>query len=176
MLVSLQREIDRRTGQIAAVHGNWPCRAGCDFCCRNLAEPPRLTHLEWLSVTVGLAQLPEQIRAEIKARATETSRVCPFLDPDAGKCLIYEHRPIACRTYGFYIERDRGLYCKHIEERVDAGEMAEVVWGNVAGVDERLAAVGEKVPLSDWLRAFPAPAPIPASDCPGPDGGQSPAR
>jgi Fe-S-cluster containining protein len=25
---------------------------------------------------------------------------CPVLDPDSGACLLYEHRPVACRTYG----------------------------------------------------------------------------
>ncbi|HEY0566332.1 MAG TPA: YkgJ family cysteine cluster protein, partial [Terriglobales bacterium] len=25
---------------------------------------------------------------------------CPALEPDSGSCLLYEHRPIACRTYG----------------------------------------------------------------------------
>jgi len=171
MLVSLQREIDARTAQIAASHGAWPCRAGCDFCCRNLAESPRLTWAEWESVSEGLAKLPNAIRAEIQQRAEQPSRVCPFLDRDAGRCLIYEYRPIACRTYGFYIERDRGLYCGQIEERVDAGEMSDVVWGNVAGVEEQLATMGEKIGLSDWLRAIAAPAPIPSSDSPDPDAG-----
>jgi uncharacterized protein len=172
MLVLLQREVDARTHEIAASHGAWPCRAGCDFCCRNLAEPPRLTSAEWKLVSEGLTRLADATRAEIQQRAEQPSRVCPFLDRDAGQCLIYEHRPIACRTYGFYVERDHGLYCRQIEERVDAGEMSEVVWGNVAGVDEQLAAMGEKIGLSDWLRAVPAPAPIPSSGCPDPDAGR----
>jgi Fe-S-cluster containining protein len=25
---------------------------------------------------------------------------CPALDPDSGACLLYDHRPVACRTYG----------------------------------------------------------------------------
>jgi Fe-S-cluster containining protein len=25
---------------------------------------------------------------------------CPVLDPESGACLLYEHRPISCRTYG----------------------------------------------------------------------------
>lgn len=169
MLVSLQREIDARTREIAASHGAWPCRAGCDFCCRNLAEPPRLTRAEWQSVTEGLAQLPSSTRTEIQVRAGHPSRVCPFLDLEAGKCLIYEQRPIACRTYGFYVERDRGLYCKQIEQRVAAGEMADVVWGNVAGVESRRQEIGDKIALSDWLRELPEPVPIPSSDSPNPD-------
>ena len=48
--------------------------------------------------------------------------ICPFLDREAGSCLIYDHRPVACRTYGFYVERDRGLYCGQIESRVNSGE------------------------------------------------------
>lgn len=172
MLVPLQREIDARTHEIAVSHGAWPCRPGCDSCCRNLSEPPRFTRVEWESVAEGMAHLPASTVATVRTRAGHPSRVCPFLDPDAGRCLIYEHRPVACRTYGFYIERDRGLYCKEIEQRVAAGEMANVVWGNVAGVESTLQQLGEKIALNDWLRELPAPVPTPSSDSPDPDAGR----
>jgi Fe-S-cluster containining protein len=170
MLVKLHREIDSRTREIAASHGDWLCRRGCDMCCRNLAELPRLTKPEWDLVEQGLAQLPDAVRQAIFARIEKSTRVCPFLDPAAGNCLIYEHRPVACRTYGFYVERDRGLYCKAIEARVETGEMANVVWGNAAAVDATLEELGEKISLSDWLRSFPGPAPTPPSDPPDPCG------
>lgn len=31
---------------------------------------------------------------------TFASAPCPALDPDSGACLVYQWRPIACRTYG----------------------------------------------------------------------------
>ncbi len=135
---------------------------------------PRLTQPEWDLVALGLQQLADTVRAEVYARVEEAAalqgaKTCPFLDRDAGSCLIYEHRPVACRTYGFYVERDRGLYCRSIEEEVDGGRMSNVVWGNVAAVEASLAAYGEKISLSDWLRAVPAPVPTRSSDSPGPD-------
>ena len=38
--------------------------------------------------------------------------------------------PVACRTYGFYVQRDLGLYCRDIENRV--------------------AGLGEALPLTEW--------------------------
>ena len=32
--------------------------------------------------------------------AQHADLACPALSPDSGACLLYEHRPIACRTYG----------------------------------------------------------------------------
>ncbi len=43
---------------------------------------------------------------------------------------FYAQRPVACRTYGFYVQRELGLYCGDIEARVAGGELADVVWGN----------------------------------------------
>jgi Fe-S-cluster containining protein len=64
---------------------------------------------------------------------------------------VYEHRPVACRTYGFYVERDQGLYCGQIRERVDAGELADVVWGNQELVDRQLDSLGPRLGLREWF-------------------------
>lgn len=58
---------------------------------------------------------------------------------------------MACRTYGFYVQRDQGLYCKDIESRVAAGSWTEVVWGNQDAVDHRLSALGETRDLTEWF-------------------------
>jgi Fe-S-cluster containining protein len=159
MLVTLHREIDSRTREIATSHGDWPCRKGCDACCRRLAELPRLIRPEWELLEEGLARLPAETQQEIAARIgallQAKGTICPFLDRAAGSCLVYEHRPAACRTYGFYVERDRGLYCGQIEAQVDSGAMAEVVWGNAAGVEARLDEFGKKIGLLDWFSDSP---------------------
>ena len=161
MLVALQRDIDSRTRQVAASHGDWPCRKGCDTCCRHLAELPRLTRAEWTLLEEGLAELPADVRQEIASRiqALQQSRipgtVCPFLDRTTGSCRVYDYRPIACRTYGFYVERDLGLYCGQIEARVNSGEMTDVVWGNAAGIEARLAEFGAKIGLLEWFSDSP---------------------
>ncbi len=81
----------------------------------------------------GLALLPAAVRAEAEARLVLSALgsapyTCSFLDPAVGSCLIYAYRPIACRTYGFYVdERGTGLYCGIIRERVEAGEFSETI-------------------------------------------------
>ena len=74
--------------------------------------------------------------------------ICPWLDRPSGRCLVYEARPLACRTYGFYVERGRGLYCHKIEKRVETGEMDAVVWGNH---DAILSAQGPLIGFKERL-------------------------
>ncbi len=104
-----------------------------------------------------------------------------MLDREAGACLVYERRPGACRTYGFYVERGVGLHCAMITEAVDArpaGDVTQaldaapdaaeppVVWGNAESVDTALMqveteagyvlarspiALSEPRPLTEWF-------------------------
>lgn len=156
-LTQLHADIDARVRSIRDEHGDWLCRCGCDGCCRRLADVPRLTEAEWDWLREGLAELaPEQLREVgqgIAALGEQPARpvVCPLLDQSAGACRVYQHRPVACRTYGFYVDRGQGLYCKDIEARVAAGEWAEVVWGNQDAVDRRLAGLGETRALTEWF-------------------------
>jgi Fe-S-cluster containining protein len=76
---------------------------------------------------------------------------CPMLDLAAGTCPVYARRPVACRTYGFYVQRDKGLYCRDIQTRVEDGTWADVVWGNHDAIDRQLAGLGESRALTDWF-------------------------
>jgi len=157
-LNQLHADIDGRVSSIRDGHGDWLCRLGCDDCCRRLADIPRLTEAEWDRLCAGLAALPperlRQIGQAIARLDQHPSRplVCPLLDLSARACQVYAHRPVACRTYGFYVQRGQGLYCKAIEARVAAGEWAEVVWGNQDAIDRRLGALGESRELTEWFR------------------------
>ena len=95
----------------------------------------------------------QEISQEIAALAGQVSRpiVCPMLDRADGACLVYAQRPVACRTFGFYVQRDLGLYCKDIESRVADGTLAEVVWGNHDNIDRRLCDLGEPRDLPEWF-------------------------
>ena len=149
-----------RVNSIRADNSDWLCRLGCDTCCRRLAEVPLLTTMEWDLLRNGLVTLPSEqllkISQTVAALANQTARpiVCPMLDQSAGACLVYDYRPVACRTYGFYVQRDQGLYCIDIKTQVDGGDWVEVVWGNQDVVDRRLNGLGDTKDLIEWFASF----------------------
>lgn len=151
-LLALYDDIDRRTHATTEEHAWWPCRRGCDSCCRRLAEIPRLVRAEWELLREGLDALEPSVRAEVDAKIRDLAAaerdgrvprhvVCPMLDEREGACRVYAHRPGACRTYGFYVERGIGLHCDMITVAVAARPPDEepIVWGNAEGVDYALA-------------------------------------
>lgn len=157
-LAELREEIAARTEAIANSRPGWPCRKGCDGCCRNLACLPELVEAEWREVEEGLAALPGGVRRVIEERLRDVEDgarppyVCPFLDRENGTCHIYAHRPVACRTYGFYVERGVGSYCGIIRQRVEDGEYADVTWGNHEAVEMRLAKMGPRTAMRAWVQ------------------------
>jgi Fe-S-cluster containining protein len=159
-LAQLHADIDTRVQAIRDDHPDWLCGLGCDGCCHRLAEVPRLTAAEWDWLREGLAELPperlREIGQDIAALAGQPSRpiVCPLLDRSTGACQVYAYRPVACRTYGFYVQRDQGLYCKDIQSRVAGGAWAEVVWGNQDAIDRRLCGLGNTRELTEWFECW----------------------
>ncbi len=157
-LIRLHGDIEARLAATRATRACWPCAKGCDDCCRQLAALPQLTETEWDFLRAGLAALPAAQKAAIGHRLDELGAqaarpvTCPLLDPASGACLVYAQRPVACRTYGFYVERDRGLYCATIRGQADSGDLADVVWGSGPAVDRRLADLGETRSLFEWTR------------------------
>lgn len=155
-LQQLHDDIDTRTNLIRTHRADWPCGKGCDGCCRRLAEMPRLTSAEWALLKQGLAELPAErrltLQKEVAALAEQSGPlVCPLLEPATGVCPVYAQRPVACRTYGFYVQRNLGLYCSDIEVRVATGSLADVVWGNHDAIDRRLSKLGEVRSLAEWF-------------------------
>ena len=157
-LTRLHAAIDDRVQSIRNTVTDWPCAKGCDACCHRLAEIPMLTKAEWALLSEGLAALPPEllgrIRQKMAALESQSSRpvVCPFLDRSSGACPVYAQRPVACRTYGFYVQRNRGVYCREIETRESEGTLAGVVWGNHDAIDASLSGLGEARPLTEWFR------------------------
>lgn len=148
----LHEEIDARVSAIVAARPDWPCRRGCDDCCRSLAEPPRITADEWSLLAAAIEALAPERRRAIDAAFAERLdgrllRVCPLLEGDA--CSVYAARPIACRTYGFYAARDGGRWCGRIEAKVADGECEDVVLGNQDAVE---ACLPEPRSVLDWYR------------------------
>jgi hypothetical protein len=58
---------------------------------------------------------------------------------------------VACWTYGFYVDRDLGVYCRDIEALVAGGELDDVVWGNHEAIERKLAALEPARPLTEWF-------------------------
>ncbi len=135
LLYQIQEDVRSRAQAITSTCETWPCRKGCDDCCRRLASAPRVTRDEWQLIAAALEALPaataESALRRIHASASATRPViCPLLDEDSGTCLVYEARPVACRAYGFYAERESVLGCSRIEAM--ALQLPHVVWGNHA--------------------------------------------
>ena len=159
-LVQIQEAVERRVEEIAASNPVWPCRKGCDDCCRSLASPPQVSRAEWDLIAAAVSSLPvevaEEIRRRIRAGASASRPVvCPLLDLDSGSCLVYEARPIACRAYGLYAERDLVLGCGRIE--AIARESAPVVWGNHVELEQRVRSLGDAASLAEWAEVLTDP-------------------
>ncbi len=156
-LIQLHVDIDTRINAIRDDNTDWQCKMGCDGCCHRLAEVPRLTTVEWELLQTGLIALPSEILQEISHAVATLSKqstpfvVCPMLDKLKGACVVYEHRPVACRTYGYYVQYDQGLYCNDILERVTGDVLKDVVWGNHNTVDRQLRYLGETKDLTKWF-------------------------
>lgn len=156
-LVQLHADIDARVRAIRGEHRDWPCRMGCDRCCRQLADVPRLTAAEWEWLRQGLAALAPEQRREIAQKLAALAAppahpiVCPLLDQAKGACRVYAHRPVVCRTYGFYAQRGRELCCREIIAQLADGDPTGVVWGNQDAIDCRLRSLGITRELTDWF-------------------------
>lgn len=157
-LYDIDRTIERRAGEIASSHSDWPCRQGCDDCCRRLASPPCISEAEWRRIRAALDRLPADAAAAARGRIAASARAerpvtCPLLDTASGSCLVYDARPVACRAYGFYAERQYVLGCHRIEGMAEAAP--DVVWGNHVALEDELAALGARAELREWLSLLP---------------------
>ncbi len=131
-------ETRARADAVVASTGDWPCRRGCDACCRTLGEVPYATATEWERVRAAIGALAADVRDAIHVRVGELAAArapytCPMLDRATGACTIYAARPTACRAYGFYVDADGDARaCERIDRE------APVVWGNEAALDRAL--------------------------------------
>jgi Fe-S-cluster containining protein len=107
---------------------NLQCGAGCSLCCHGLFE---IGSGDVPILAEGLAQLHPMRRKKIVRKALEIvessdhpnlrecspdvkeaffertqSTPCPNLD-ETGRCMIYEHRPLVCRTFGLPLREGR---------------------------------------------------------------------
>ncbi len=164
-LQNLDARIDSRVEAIRAERSWWPCRRGCDQCCRQLARPLELSAEEWARVDEAIATLPKPARAEVEqnvaallaqiaAGTVAAPVVCPFLDLQEGACRIYDSRPIACRTYGFFVARDHDQYCQMVEAEVASQGDRTIVWGNAIAIQHAIEQIsGNPIPFEVHYQA-----------------------
>ena len=70
------------------------CRKGCGDCCRNISVFP----VEAAVLSEAVRRLSPEVLLAARQRAREQTDACPLLHE--GACLVYDARPIICRTHG----------------------------------------------------------------------------
>jgi hypothetical protein len=94
----LTARIDAFFARVAERHtSDLRCAAGCDACCHTR---PTVTAVEAAAIAAWARTRTADERAAIAAAAAHDDLArCPALD-DAGRCRIYDARPIICRSHG----------------------------------------------------------------------------
>lgn len=93
---NLVAKVDEFSHRITAEYGHVIyCRKGCDNCCRHISIFP----VEAFSLAMALRQTSSAESSHIRELAhSAPPDICPLLDN--GACLLYQARPIICRTHG----------------------------------------------------------------------------
>jgi uncharacterized protein len=108
-LLSNYRDLVGRVDELcrrieAGFRGHIACGRGCDGCCRHISLFP----VEAVSLYAALRRLsPSRIELmRERARTADTAGPCPLLAD--GLCLLYDARPLICRTHGMPLLVHRG--------------------------------------------------------------------
>ena len=96
---ALLNKVDEFSSQIIRKYQNHiRCGYGCSDCCQ---QNLNLLPLEYFFLREGFDLLHEPIKKNVRSRAAQglgDFSSCLLLDQ--GACLLYERRPIVCRTHG----------------------------------------------------------------------------
>lgn len=93
----VERFLEAAAELSAVVRPYTACKAGCSYCC-NIAAAMTETEAQIIGKAIG--RKPKQVPNNIDIEASQvkwTGVPCTFLK--AGKCSIYEVRPLACRLH-----------------------------------------------------------------------------
>ncbi len=84
---------------VSALGEQITCSAGCSSCCTSITVFP----VEASAMREALVKLPTQKADEIRCHVSEHAdgERCPLLNQD--HCMLYDARPIICRTHGLPI-------------------------------------------------------------------------
>ncbi|MCG5056199.1 MAG: YkgJ family cysteine cluster protein [Myxococcales bacterium] len=94
----LAQKVDAFFTRVEQQHADhMACRTGCNDCCHVRLT---ITSVEAEAIRHHWPQLPEEVRATLRAHAQGPSdSLCVALQDD-GRCGIYEMRPLVCRSHG----------------------------------------------------------------------------
>ncbi len=90
------------------------CRAGCETCCHTWLT---VSAVEAEALREAIARLPAERRGRLAERGRrelareaggEAGARCAMLD-EAGQCVVYESRPLVCRTQGHALRYPPGF-------------------------------------------------------------------
>lgn len=105
------------------------CGPGCSSCCHAWLS---VCAVEEAQLVAAIAALPADKRAELaergqrelaRERRGEQQPRCALLDAD-GRCAVYEHRPLVCRTQGLALRYPQGVVpVAAVRERLANGDV-----------------------------------------------------
>lgn len=99
------------------------CRSGCSACCRVELE---VSQVEAEALREALAALDAEVRSRLAERAHARSPGDPCVMLEDDRCVVYDARPLVCRTQGHALRYPRGTLD---EETVRASsEGGDVTW------------------------------------------------
>lgn len=102
-LAELSRKVDAFFARVAERHGtDMQCATGCSDCCHVRLT---ITSVEAAAIRAHVAGWSADRRRDLAA--TGPPDRCAALDA-AGRCRIYEARPLVCRSHGVPIRMQRG--------------------------------------------------------------------
>lgn len=102
-LAELTGKVDGFFQRVAARHGaDMQCATGCSDCCHVRLT---ITAVEAAAIRAHVAGMP-RARRRLLVDGAAADR-CAALDP-AGRCRIYDARPLVCRSHGVPIRMQRG--------------------------------------------------------------------
>jgi Fe-S-cluster containining protein len=158
--------------------GRMQCAAGCTMCCHGLFE---IGAADVAVIADGLNAINEQRRAEIVSAAAAISErfehpdlrdcspeekeaffersdsvACPALD-SAGRCSIYDSRPLVCRTFGLPIRDGDNFLGQECDLNFTDADLAtreaaawDLQWEDILGPEDEYT-VPEAILLADRL-------------------------
>jgi len=96
----LTAKVDAFFARVASRHADdMRCAPGCDMCCHDRLT---VTTVEADAVRAFVAELRDDARARLR-ECVERDDPCVALD-GAGRCQIYDARPLVCRSHGVPIK------------------------------------------------------------------------